>query len=69
MNMKKQANNIYRLPIPNQAKIKLLKDIIIDCYNEMEAQDKNMRPELTHNVAEGYRVAKNYVRKLLCNQK
>jgi hypothetical protein len=65
MNMKQKAKIIYRLPISNKRKIKLLNDIIIDCYNEMEAQDQNMRPDFTHNVAEGYRLAKNYVRRLI----
>ena len=73
MNMKQKARDVYLLPIAMHSKIKLLNDIIIDCYNEMEAQDQNMHPELTHNVAEGYRVAKNYVRQLIekqsCKQK
>lgn len=64
MDMKKKAVEIYKMRISEQAKVKLLNDLLIDCYNEMEAQDQNMHPEVHHNLAECYRLAKNYIRKL-----
>ena len=64
MNMKQQAIEIYVSHLDCTSKIKRLNDIILDCYNEMEAQDQNMRPELSNNTAEAYRVAKNYIRSL-----
>lgn len=45
-------------------KIKILNDLLLDCLNEMEAQDQNMHPEVQHRVSEGYRVIKDYLRQL-----
>lgn len=64
MNMKKRATDIYHMHVDDAMKIKLLNDLLVDCYNEMEAQDQNMHPEVKHNLAEGFRVAKDYLRKL-----
>ena len=62
MDMKKKAEKIYLMPASSAEKIRLLEELLIDCYNEMEAQDQNMHPEVKHNTAEGYRVAKNFLR-------
>ena len=69
MNMKKRVMDIYRMPLEmNQKhiayamKIRWLNDVLLDCYLEMEAQDQNMHPEIKHNLAEGFRLAKNYLR-------
>ena len=64
MDMKKRAYEIHQMPVSKAIKIHLLQELIEDCLNEMEAQEQNMHPEVEHNLAEGYRVAKNYLRKL-----
>ena len=64
MDMKKKAEEIYLMAIHKTEKIKLLEELILDCYNEMEAQDQNMHPEVRHNSAEGFRVAKDFLRLL-----
>jgi len=62
MNMKRVAEEIYHKPIDNAAKIRLLNELILDCRNELEAQNENMHPEIKHNMAEGLRLATDYVR-------
>lgn len=64
MDMVKQVERVSQLLISKEEKIKLLEEIVLDCYNEMEAQDQNMHPEVRHNNAEGYRIAKNLIREL-----
>ncbi|VEG92073.1 hypothetical protein [Legionella spiritensis] len=64
MDMKQEAERIYHLTIDRDKKIRLLKDLALDCYNEMEAQDQNMHPEVHHKLSEGYRLAKDFIRKL-----
>ena len=64
MDMKEKANSICNMLVSKDEKIRLLKDLMLDCYNEMEAQDQNMRPEVKHNNAEGYRIAKDKLREL-----
>lgn len=64
MDMVDKANIICVKNVSNDEKIKLLKELILDCYNDMEAQDQNMRPEVKHNNAEAYRIAKNKLREL-----
>lgn len=64
MNMKTKAQEIYHLSIDKNEKIKRLEELLIDCLNEMEAQEQNMHPEVQHQLSEGYRVAKNYLREL-----
>lgn len=67
MDMIEKANTICDMQVNKDEKIRLLKDLILDCYNEMEAQDQNMHPEVKHNNAEGYRIAKNKLRELVDN--
>lgn len=64
MDMRKKVEEIYLMNISNQEKSMLLKDVILDCYNEMEAQEQNMHPEVQHNLSEAYQTAMNYLRKL-----
>ena len=64
MNMKRLADDIYHKACEPAEKIRLLNELILDCRNELMAQNENMRPEIKHNVAEGLRVATDYVRKL-----
>ena len=64
MDMKVKANSICNMQASKDEKIRLLKDLMLDCYNEMEAQDQNMHPEVKHNNAEGYRIAKDKLREL-----
>lgn len=66
--MKAKVRMIWSLPLKSSIKIKLLNDLIIDCLNEMEAQEENMRPEIEHNLAEGFRTAKDCLRKLQHNR-
>jgi hypothetical protein len=55
---------IYLSQCSKEEKLKKLNDFLLDCYNEMEAQDENMRPEVRHNLAQAYQLAKNYLRQL-----
>lgn len=64
MDMSERAKSICQMTISKDEKIALLKDLMLDCYNEMEAQDQNMHPEVKHNNAEGYRIAKDKLREL-----
>ena len=64
MNMKKLVIDIYRMPMSDKMKIRWLNDVLLDCSLEMDAQDQNMHPEIKHNLAEGFRLAKNYLRTL-----
>ena len=64
MDMKNIAEKIYHRKINHAEKIKLLNDLVFDCNKELEAQNENMQPEVKHNLAEGLRVAKDYIRRL-----
>lgn len=64
MDMAKAAKNICNMRIDKEKKIALLKDFLLDCHNDMEAQDQNMRPEVMDNDQEGYRIAMDCLRKL-----
>lgn len=64
MDMKKIAEEIYHKSLDNAEKIRLLNELILDCRNELEAQNENMHPEVKHNMAEGLRIATDYVRQL-----
>lgn len=64
MDMKKKVELLYHMNINTQEKYKLMKDLLLDCYNEMEAQDQNMHPEVQHNLSEAFRLAKDYIREL-----
>ena len=56
--------DIYKLDISKEEKIKLLEELALDLFNELEAQDQNMHPELHNKLAEGFRLAKNLIREL-----
>ena len=64
MNMKRKAEELYHSSRNHAEKIRLLNELILDCRNELEAQNENMHPEIKHNLAEGLRVARDYVRQL-----
>lgn len=64
MNREKEVLEIYRRDIQKAEKIRLLEDIALDLYNEMEAQDQNMRPEMQNRLAEGLRLATDFLREL-----
>jgi len=64
MKIKTQARLIANSTENAADKIKQLEEIVLDCYNEMEAQDQNMHPEIQNEIDEGLRVAKNLLRKL-----
>lgn len=64
MNMKRLADEIYKRSCEPAEKIRLLHELILDCRNELEAQNENMHPEVKHNVAEGLRIATDYVRQV-----
>jgi len=65
MDMRKKVEEVYSMNVTAPEKCRLLQEIIIDIYNEMEAQDQNMHPEVHHNLSEAYRLAKNYLRDLV----
>lgn len=64
MNRELEVIEIYLMNISKKEKCKRLNDFLLDCFNEMEAQDQNMHPEIQHNLSEAYQLAKNYLRKL-----
>ena len=64
MNREIEVIEIYLMKISTHEKCRRLKEFLLDCYNEMQAQDENMRPEVTHNLADAYQLAKNYLRAL-----
>lgn len=64
MDMKQEAEKIYAMKIDKEKKIKLLRDLALDCQNELDAQEQNMRPEVRHNLSEGLRLAHDYLREL-----
>ncbi|KTD11064.1 hypothetical protein Lgra_2030 [Legionella gratiana] len=64
MNRDAEVMEIYHRNISKEEKIRLLEDIALDLQNEMEAQDQNMRPEIHNKLAEGLRLATNFIREL-----
>ncbi|WP_119342880.1 hypothetical protein [Facilibium subflavum] len=64
MNMKELVERIYQQNIPIEEKIKQLKEIELDCINQIDAQDQNMHPEQHHRLSEGLRKARDYLRVL-----
>lgn len=64
MNMQKVAEKIYVMPMSKSKKIKLLKELILDCHLELEAENENMPAGSLHHLAEGLRVANIYLREL-----
>ncbi|MAZ39918.1 MAG: hypothetical protein CMF49_07335 [Legionellales bacterium] len=64
MNVKHDAKTIYESSVSKDEKILQLRNLILDCKNELDAQEQNMRPEVRHNLSEGLRVATNYLREL-----
>ncbi|HHF7368296.1 TPA: hypothetical protein ACPSKY_003453 [Legionella bozemanae] len=55
---------IYHRNISKEEKIHLLEEMALDLRNEMEAQDQNMHPEIHNKLAEGLRLATNFIREL-----
>lgn len=53
--------NICQKDIPNDEKIRLLEDLLLDLKNELEAQDQNMHPEIRNKLGEAYRIANQYL--------
>ncbi len=64
LDMRREAEKIYDMDITIDEKTKFLEGFLLDCRNEMAAQDQNMKSEIHHEASEGYRMALNYVRKL-----
>ncbi len=64
MDMREEADQIYSMDISIDDKIKRLEQNAQDCMNEMDAQDQNMNPEMSHKLAEGLRKTKDYLRTL-----
>lgn len=64
MNRDVEVLEIYQRNINSEEKIRLLEDLALDIFNELEAQDQNMHPELHNRLSEGLRLAKNFIRTL-----
>ena len=64
MNRDKEVLEIYHLDIDKDEKIRLLEDISLDLINELEAQNQNMHPELSHKASEELRLATDFLREL-----
>lgn len=64
MNRDEEVLEIYKRNINPKEKIRLLEDLALDLFNEMEAQDQNMHPEMHNKLSEGLMLAKNFIREL-----
>ena len=64
MNLREEADKIYNMAISTEEKINKLKDLELDCMNELEAQDQNMSPETRHRLSEGLRKVRDYLNAL-----
>ncbi|HRD68758.1 MAG TPA: hypothetical protein PK657_01305 [Legionella sp.] len=64
MNREIEVVEIFLMNINDEEKCKKLNEFLLSCYNEMIAQEENMRPEVMHNLAQAYQLAKNYLRKI-----
>ena len=64
MDRVKEVCEISKQHISAQEKIHLLNDVVLDIFNELEAQDQNMHPEIQNQLSEGLRLAKNLIREL-----
>lgn len=64
MNMRDEADKIFNSNISKEEKIIALKDLELDCINELDAQDQNMRPQIKNRVSEGLRKIRDYLRSL-----
>lgn len=64
MNRDAEVLEIYHRNISKEEKIRLLEEIALDLRNEMEAQDQNMHPEIHNKLAEGLRLATDFIREL-----
>ncbi|OGV49424.1 MAG: hypothetical protein A3F46_10370 [Legionellales bacterium RIFCSPHIGHO2_12_FULL_42_9] len=64
MDRDEEVLEIYQRNISKAEKIRLLEEIALDLFNEMEAQDQNMHPELHNKLSEGVRLATNFLREL-----
>ncbi|MGM9453576.1 hypothetical protein ACTAZI_09595 [Legionella bozemanae] len=64
MNRDAEVLEIYHRNISKEEKIHLLEEMALDLRNEMEAQDQNMHPEIHNKLAEGLRLATNFIREL-----
>jgi len=64
MNRDAEVLEIYSRNISTAEKIRLLEELALDLHNEMEAQDQNMQPEIHNRLAEGLRLATDFIREL-----
>lgn len=64
MNRENEAFDIYHSNISVDEKLRLLKDLVLDLTNEMEAQDQNMHPEIHNKFSEALRLSKDFIRML-----
>ena len=64
MNRDAEVLEIYHRNISKEEKLRLLQDIALDIHNELEAQDQNMHPEIQNRLADGLRLATNFIRDL-----
>ncbi|OGV47617.1 MAG: hypothetical protein A3F46_05260 [Legionellales bacterium RIFCSPHIGHO2_12_FULL_42_9] len=64
MDRDEEVLEIYQRDISKAEKIRLLEEIALDLFNEMEAQDQNMHPELHNKLSEGVRLATDFLREL-----
>jgi hypothetical protein len=64
MDMREEADRIFNSDQSPQQKLASLKNLELDCVNQMEAQDQNMNPEQKHRLSEGLRKARDYIRNL-----
>lgn len=56
--------DIYNSSIDNEAKIRLLEDVVLDMHNELEAMDQNMHPEIHNSISNGLQLATDLLREL-----
>lgn len=56
-----EVHKIINQDITDEEKRKLLKDLLLDLKNEMEAQDQNMNPEIRVRLSDAYQLANQYL--------
>lgn len=61
MNRINEVKEIIAQNVSITEKKRLMKNLLIDLENEMEAQDQNMQPEIEANLSKAYQLANQYL--------
>lgn len=64
MNREEEVLEIFSRNISLQEKIDLLEELELDLYNEMEAQQENMHPDVHNKMSQAFMLVSNLLREL-----